>query len=307
LRIGKRVTRMFRWLCALAFAAALTPVFAQVNKPEVAMIPANPAMWTVHGPKGTAYLLGSIHLLPSNIAWQTPRISAALKAADTFVFEIPLDASTQTEAAAFIQKNGTLPEGTTLPSLLDAKARADYDDAIKIAHIDAALLENKRPWLAMIVLDLATITQQNLSSTSGIDQQVYAISQTEGGKSYRAFETPEQQFELFMPKNQKLEIEEFDVGLKEFRSDKLNMGGLIDAWSHSDQKALQHITNDGFKGHADVEKALLTDRNKNWVGQLQKMLAEPHTYFITVGAGHLLGPKGVPALLRAKGFSVTGP
>jgi uncharacterized protein YbaP (TraB family) len=37
------------------------------------------------------------------------------------------------------------------------------------------------------------------------------------------------------------------------------------------------------------------------------MLAEPHTYFITVGAGHLLGPKGVPALLRAKGYRVEGP
>jgi uncharacterized protein YbaP (TraB family) len=298
------MTRLFGWFCVFAFAAALPPVFAQADKPEVAMIPADPAMWTVHGPKGTAYLLGSIHLLPSNIAWQTQRISAALKAADTFVFEIPLDASTQTEAVTFIQKNGTLPAGTTLSSLLDPKARADYDDAVKIAHVDPAVLENKRPWLAMIVLDLATIKQQNLSPASGIDQQVYAIAQTEGGKSYRAFETPEQQFEFFMPKNQKLEVEEFDVALKEFKTDRMNMGQLIDAWSHGDQKALEHIASEGFKGHADVEKSLLSDRNKNWIGQIEKMLAEPHTYFITVGAGHLLGPKGLPALLRAKGYKV---
>jgi hypothetical protein len=301
------MNRFLRWLSAFALATALMPALGQSGKPELAMIPANPAMWTVHGPQGTAYLLGSIHLLPSNIRWQTPRIAAALKAADTFVFEIPMDASTQAGALAFIQKNGTLPDGTTLPSLLDENARSDYDEAIRISHVDPSVLENKRPWLAMIVLDLGTITRQNLSPASGIDQQVYAISQTESGKSYRAFETPEQQFELLMPANEKLELEEFDIGLRELKSNNLNMGSLIDAWAHGDQKALEHITNAGFKGHADIEKTLLTDRNENWVGQLEKMLAEPHTYFITVGAGHLLGPKGVPALLRAKGYRVEGP
>jgi uncharacterized protein YbaP (TraB family) len=43
------------------------------------------------------------------------------------------------------------------------------------------------------------------------------------------------------------------------------------------------------------------------VGKISAMLNENHTYFITVGAGHLAGPKGVPAMLRAKGFKVEGP
>ncbi|MBV9692922.1 MAG: TraB/GumN family protein, partial [Alphaproteobacteria bacterium] len=31
------------------------------------------------------------------------------------------------------------------------------------------------------------------------------------------------------------------------------------------------------------------------------------TYFVTVGAAHLVGPLGVPKLLRDKGFRVEGP
>ena len=41
--------------------------------------------------------------------------------------------------------------------------------------------------------------------------------------------------------------------------------------------------------------------------KISALLDEPKTYFITVGAGHLAGPRGVPALLRAKGFKVDGP
>jgi uncharacterized protein YbaP (TraB family) len=37
------------------------------------------------------------------------------------------------------------------------------------------------------------------------------------------------------------------------------------------------------------------------------MLKEKHTYFITVGAFHLVGPGGVPNLLRAAGYQVDGP
>jgi uncharacterized protein YbaP (TraB family) len=57
----------------------------------------------------------------------------------------------------------------------------------------------------------------------------------------------------------------------------------------------------------EIKKALLTDRNQNWVGQIETMLKEKKTFFITVGAGHLAGPDGVPTMLRAAGYKVDGP
>ncbi|MEO0470624.1 MAG: TraB/GumN family protein, partial [Bacteroidota bacterium] len=48
---------------------------------------------------------------------------------------------------------------------------------------------------------------------------------------------------------------------------------------------------------------LLVNRNKDWIPKLEKMLASDRL-FIAVGAGHLPGPKGVIALLRARGFTV---
>jgi uncharacterized protein YbaP (TraB family) len=37
------------------------------------------------------------------------------------------------------------------------------------------------------------------------------------------------------------------------------------------------------------------------------MLASEKTHFVTVGVGHLVGRDSLVALLRAKGYKVTGP
>ena len=37
------------------------------------------------------------------------------------------------------------------------------------------------------------------------------------------------------------------------------------------------------------------------------MLKDDDNVFVTVGAAHLAGPDGVPALLRADGYDVDGP
>ncbi len=41
--------------------------------------------------------------------------------------------------------------------------------------------------------------------------------------------------------------------------------------------------------------------------KIEKMLNEKRTFFITVGAAHLVGPNGVPNLLREAGYKVDGP
>ncbi len=56
-----------------------------------------------------------------------------------------------------------------------------------------------------------------------------------------------------------------------------------------------------------LKKGILDNRNRRWVGELKTMLADSHVYFVTVGAAHLAGPGGVPALMRAAGYRVEGP
>jgi uncharacterized protein YbaP (TraB family) len=51
-----------------------------------------------------------------------------------------------------------------------------------------------------------------------------------------------------------------------------------------------------------LEEALLTRRNANWSNRIDALLeAEPGTFFMTVGAAHLIGDGSVQTELAAHG------
>jgi len=297
---------LLRRLAATLFVALIfSPACAQ-HSVTLADIEAHPALWTVHGKAGTAYLLGSIHLLPPNVAWHRPEIDAAMNAADIFAFEVPTDSAGQAAMKAFIDEHGTLPPGTTLPSLLPRAALGDYRAALAETHVAPQALDDKRPWLASLVLQVALMMREHYSPDGGLDRQIAAFASGHG-KQLRYFETVEQQLALFAPPDRDLEVKEFAVDLKSLRGEKVTAGAMVDAWAHGDVHTLDRLMNSDLAKVPGAKKLLLDDRNKAWVAKLDTWLAEPHVYFITVGAAHLAGPTGVPALLRAKGYRVDGP
>src|ERR1700722_1404893 len=159
---------------------------------------ATPAMWTVHGPKGTAYLLGSIHILPKNVNWQTPQILAAVKRADTFVFEVKMDEDTRDAAKADIGQKQLLPLSTSLVSLFDEDMRSDFRKVIFKTHTDPSMVVYLRPWLASMDLQGAEGNDPRFVAAEGVDNKIYAMAVARKVKQFRAFETYQQQFRLLV-------------------------------------------------------------------------------------------------------------
>jgi uncharacterized protein len=283
--------------------AFVVPARAQV---QMATIAAHPALWTVHSKTATVYLFGSIHLLPANVVWHTPQIDHAMESASTFMFEAPLDDAGKAQVAEFIREHGTLPQGTTLRSLLPPQTLADYERALSSANLVPEQLDTERPWLATIVLDVAYLQHMHYVVADGVDRQVFAYA-TAHNKPVRTFETPAQQLSLFMPKDKSLEVQEFAADLKEFQSEESTIGAMVDAWGAGDAKSVGRLMNKSLDTEPGARKILIDDRNHNWIKILDEALAKPGVTFVTVGTGHLVGPGGVPALLRKQGYRVDGP
>jgi uncharacterized protein YbaP (TraB family) len=57
----------------------------------------------------------------------------------------------------------------------------------------------------------------------------------------------------------------------------------------------------------EVADALIYRRNAAWAREIDAMMRGRGRVFIAVGTAHLTGDGGVPALLRARGYTVDGP
>ena len=49
---------------------------------------------------------------------------------------------------------------------------------------------------------------------------------------------------------------------------------------------------------------LLVGRNRNWLPSIDALFARTGRAFVVVGAAHLIGPDGLLAMFRAKGYKV---
>jgi uncharacterized protein YbaP (TraB family) len=79
---------------------------------------------------------------------------------------------------------------------------------------------------------------------------------------------------------------------------------LLKAWLTGDEAAIEDLTNTGAMEDTDVRNALLVNRNDAWIRKLVPILRKPQKPLIAVGAAHLVGPDGLPALLEQRGFTV---
>jgi len=270
------------------------------------IVHAHPALWHVQGPKGEAYLFGSIHLMPRNIAWHTKKLDAAIKRSDVFVFEVSTDDQAQAAIRQMIATEGMLPPGQSLRSMLSASSRPEFDAALAKAHLSIETVDHERPWLVSLQLLVAEASAKQYSAEAGVDQAVMAIA-ARRHKPSRYFETIGQQFSLLAGSSEKLQLSEFESDLKDFEQSDDDLTPLVVAWSKGQEEKLAGLMNSDLADDPEMKKALLTDRNKNWVNQIEAMLKERKVFYITVGAGHLAGADGIPAMLRAAGYKVEGP
>jgi uncharacterized protein YbaP (TraB family) len=79
---------------------------------------------------------------------------------------------------------------------------------------------------------------------------------------------------------------------------------MMTYWQKGQADKLYSLLYKSFEGYSEIEDRLLLQRNKDWLDKIETMLGEPENIFIVVGAGHLVGPEGVVALLKQKGYKV---
>ncbi|WP_394761112.1 TraB/GumN family protein [Phenylobacterium sp.] len=267
---------------------------------------AAPPIWVVRDKDSEMVLFGSVHVLPPNMDWAPPALTEALKAADDIWFELPVDAQTETETAGLAAQVGVLPPDGSLFKLLSPADAALMSRVAEAYGVSTALLDRLQPWLAEISLAGGAYRKAGADAGGGVEKVVAGMVSPTAKRE--AFETPAEQIALLSDGKLAEQIASLRETLHEMEDKPDEFQVLLKAWLDGDVDALRREAVDPIRETSPaLFLRLITERNARWTQILDARLKGHGRTVVVVGAGHLVGPDGVPARLRALGYSVTGP
>jgi len=235
----------------------------------------SPVIWTLSDDDTDIHILGTVHLLKPELQWQTEEITRAIDTADTIVFE----ADTSSEAATrdimrFISTEGMFQDGTQLSSLLNEEQKADLEEVLGELGMPLAAIEVMRPWFAAVQISVLQITQSGYDPESGVETVIEKAPRGKG-QSFEYLETVDQQLGLIANLSNEDQIEFLMSSLAPANEGIEYLDLLVSEWADGDVSGISVLmSNDAVMGEA-IYDALLVQRNKRWVPQIEAMLDEP--------------------------------
>jgi uncharacterized protein YbaP (TraB family) len=273
---------------------------------------AKPPVWVLHGKGATITLFGSVHILPRDVDWEPEALKRALSQADELWFETPIDPAALLDATRLALAKGMLPEGQSLSNLLSDDGKTRLQREAEALRLPEPQLERLRPWLAELTIGEAAYARDGATADQGVERQ---LADSAPQAKRHSFETPAQQIDMFAGASTAVQVRSLQDTLRDLEEDPGQSRRLIDAWMKGDLKAIEKEGVEELRSESpEMFATLLTNRNAAWVKVLLKRLnaappkgGRPARIVVVVGVGHLVGPGGVPDLLRRRGIRVDGP
>ncbi|WP_404481007.1 TraB/GumN family protein [Novosphingobium sp. BL-52-GroH] len=258
---------------------------------------AHPALWRIedgHGHEG--WLFGTIHSSDRPLEWRTPAVDGALKQSGAILVEVGNLADEADVAATFarlarsegeppLSRRVAAKDRPALAALLEKSGHADGD----FAAMDT--------WAA--ALTLARAGSEDADARNGVDRAVIASA---GRRPVVELEGAAAQLGLFdaLPESEQRDL--LAAVVAEAAAPDRDLAG---SWRTGDMKAIEQETRSGLLADPELREVLFTGRNRRWSGRIAQALEAGQKPFVAVGAAHMAGPQGLPAMLTAQGLTVT--
>lgn len=275
-------------------------MLAACSAPEPAE-PATPAMWLVEDDDTRIYMLGTMHALPRATAWQDGKVGVAIDAADELVMEL----SPRELAAAgdVFQQLAPRDAPLAMERRLSPAALQRYR-ALEASGGGSFGGDTLDDWAVMVLMGQRVARNANLRTTHGVEPALTARFEA-AGKPIKGLETAKSQLMLFETLDAQTQRALLTRAADGADRAVTEVGAMTAAWRRGDVAALEKVVNEDIDMVPAARKAIITDRNHRWAAWAAKRMDRPGTVLVAVGAGHLVGPEGLPALMEVEGYSVT--
>ena len=261
------------------------------------------SMWQVEGERNRVYLMGSIHLLREQDYPLSPAIYAAYEDAEVLYMELDMDDADPIADQMLANELGLIQDGRTLGDLLGPADYAKAEALAADAQIPLQLLQKTEPWYAAIQVELIMLLRIGFNPELGVESHLLEMAQADSKEIY-GLETVRQQLGFLDGLSAEAQRDMFMQTLSETQDLVALMDSLIDAWHRGDNEFLEDTLLDDIDEYPELNRIIVTDRNEAWTDKIEELLTADQDYLVVVGALHLIGPSGVPELLRRRDYDV---
>ncbi|MBT8077469.1 MAG: TraB/GumN family protein [Gammaproteobacteria bacterium] len=260
-------------------------------------------LWQINGHGNSVFLLGSVHLLRASDHPLPSAIDAAYQEAERLVMELDMDDIDPLTTQAVVAELSAITDGRSLSDLLGQRRYANVEKESRKLGISLDMFARSEPWYVAISIEQLMLMRAGLTQEHGVEAHFVGKAAADG-KEIIGLETIRQQLGLLdglsMPAQRNLLAQV----LEESADLQSSMAALIRAWRHGDTGYLEQNMLAEMKRHRELYRTIVVDRNKDWVRQIGRYLGRKDDYLVIVGALHLIGDDGVPAMLAQRGHDV---
>lgn len=261
-------------------------------------------LWKIQSKTNTVYVLGSLHFSKKEIYPLNEIIENAFNQSEILVVEANVNDLKKVDMQKLVER-AFYPANDTLEKHVSPEIYELVKKETGGLVIPLELLNKQRPWfLAMTLVALESL-KLGFDPNLGIDK--YFLSKAEGRKKILELESLDYQFNVlseFSDKDQELLLL---YTLRDLSILEQELGQLIKAWTSGDTKSMESILTRSVsedKRLASIFEKVVYERNGKMASKIEDFLRTRETYFVIVGAGHLVGGRGIIEILKGKGYLV---
>ncbi|WP_345978099.1 TraB/GumN family protein [Sulfurimonas sp. HSL3-7] len=264
-------------------------------------------LYQVSSPSSTVYILGSIHLAKPELYPLRSVIEESYNKSDVLVVEVDAESSESMIAMQNAMKTlGTYPKGRTLRSELSETTYRALRSFTRKRGIPLETLEPMRPWVVMMQLSMTEMLRLGYAPELGIDKHFLDRAKVER-KAIVALETIEEQMTLLSREDRAYQEKLLRYTLASMDEMETMLNRLFTSWKNGDAEAMEKMFLLPMQNDADLKDIyddLVTRRNYKMAEKIMAYLGSDRDYFVVVGAGHVVGKKGIVDLLATQGYDV---
>ena len=306
-----------RWMAAFVFVVAWLSLWASAAQgaecppaPKLAAGQLTPTLgeprdrgflWRISAASHTSWLYGTVHINKQDWALPGPKTAAALRASKTLALEMDVDdPSIQQRFAKLISRHAGDVPTALLPRVNAQLARVCLPET---------LVGQMHPSMLLSTIELIGLRADGLYFEYGADQMLAEQARAER-KPIVSLETPEVQADAMLGPDAVVDVDEIREALDALEGDrsKALTRTLLATWAESDLSRLESYAQwcDCMTTPKEIAatRRLIDDRNPALADAIDALHKKGRSVFAAVGALHMIGPAGLPELLRQRGYRV---